>query len=31
LQARFDSMGGAMAIDSTLGRGTVVTVTSPPE
>ncbi|MCW2551622.1 MAG: signal transduction histidine kinase [Mycobacterium sp.] len=30
LQARFDSMGGAMAIDSTLGRGTVVTVTSPP-
>jgi hypothetical protein len=24
-------MGGAMAIDSTVGRGTVVTVTSPPE
>jgi two-component system NarL family sensor kinase len=31
LQARFDSMGGAMAIDSTVGHGTVVTVTSPPE
>ncbi|TPG35165.1 sensor histidine kinase [Mycolicibacterium hodleri] len=31
LQARFDSMGGAMAIDSTVGRGTRVTVTSPPE
>jgi two-component system, NarL family, sensor kinase len=31
LQARFDSMGGAMAIDSTIGHGTVVTVTSPPE
>jgi two-component system NarL family sensor kinase len=31
LQARFDSMGGAMRIDSTVGRGTVVTVTSPPE
>ena len=29
LQARFDSMGGAMAIDSTIGHGTVVTVTSP--
>jgi two-component system, NarL family, sensor kinase len=31
LQARFDSMGGAMAIDSTIGHGTVVTVTSPRE
>ncbi len=31
LQARFDSMGGAMTIDSTVGRGTLVTVTSPPE
>jgi two-component system, NarL family, sensor kinase len=31
LQARFDSMGGAMSIDSTIGSGTVVTVTSPPE
>jgi two-component system NarL family sensor kinase len=31
LQARFDSMGGAMRIDSTLGEGTLVTVTSPPE
>ncbi len=31
LQARFDSMGGAMVIDSTPGRGTLVTVTSPPE
>ncbi len=31
LQARFDSMGGAMSIDSTVGRGTVVTVTSPAE
>lgn len=31
LQARFDSMGGAMTIDSTVGRGTSVTVTSPPE
>jgi two-component system NarL family sensor kinase len=31
LQARFDSMGGTMRIDSTVGRGTVVTVTSPPE
>jgi two-component system NarL family sensor kinase len=31
LQARFDAMGGAMAIDSTLGRGSTVTVTSPPE
>lgn len=31
LQARFDSMGGDMTIDSTVGRGTVVTVTSPPE
>src|SRR4051812_8821778 len=31
LQARFDSVGGAMVIDSTPGRGTLVTVTSPPE
>jgi two-component system NarL family sensor kinase len=31
LQARFDSMGGAMAIESTTGHGTLVTVTSPPE
>ena len=31
LQARFDAMGGAMTIDSTIGHGTVVTVTSPPE
>jgi two-component system NarL family sensor kinase len=31
LEARFDSMGGAMSIDSTTGSGTVVTVTSPPE
>jgi two-component system NarL family sensor kinase len=31
LQARFDSMGGAMAIESTIGHGTLVTVTSPPE
>jgi two-component system NarL family sensor kinase len=31
LQARFDSMGGAMSIDSTIGSGTVVTVISPPE
>jgi two-component system, NarL family, sensor kinase len=31
LQARFDSMGGAMAIESKINQGTVVTVTSPPE
>ncbi|BDX29575.1 ATPase [Mycobacterium antarcticum] len=31
LQARFDSMGGRMTIDSDAGRGTLVTVTSPPE
>jgi two-component system NarL family sensor kinase len=31
LQARFDSMGGAMAIESRIGHGTRVTVTSPPE
>jgi two-component system NarL family sensor kinase len=31
LQARFDSMGGAMAIESKIGHGSVVTVTSPPE
>jgi two-component system, NarL family, sensor kinase len=31
LQARFDSMGGAMAIESEIDQGTLVTVTSPPE
>jgi two-component system NarL family sensor kinase len=31
LQARFDSMGGAMDIESRIGHGTRVTVTSPPE
>lgn len=31
LQARFDSMGGAMAIESQPGHGTLVTMTSPPE
>jgi two-component system, NarL family, sensor kinase len=31
LLARFDSMGGAMDIDSRIGRGTTITVTSPPE
>ena len=31
LQARFDSMGGAMTIDSGPEGGTVVTVASPPE
>jgi two-component system NarL family sensor kinase len=31
LQARFDAMGGAMTIDSTVGRGTSVTVASPPD
>jgi two-component system NarL family sensor kinase len=31
LLARFDAMGGAMDIDSRLGGGTAVTVTSPPE
>ncbi|WP_284224042.1 sensor histidine kinase [Mycobacterium antarcticum] len=31
LQARFDSMGGRMTIDSDASRGTLVTVTSPPE
>jgi two-component system NarL family sensor kinase len=31
LQARFDAMGGTMVIDSTVGGGTAVTVTSPPE
>ncbi|MET0473167.1 MAG: ATP-binding protein [Mycobacterium sp.] len=31
LQARFDSMGGAMTIDSGAEGGTVVTVASPPE
>jgi two-component system NarL family sensor kinase len=31
LLARFDSMGGAMTIDSKIDHGTLVTVTSPPE
>ena len=31
LLARFDAMGGAMEIDSRIGGGTRVTVTSPPE
>jgi two-component system NarL family sensor kinase len=31
LQARFDSMGGAMAIESKIDHGTLVTVTSPPQ
>ena len=31
LLARFDAMGGAMDIDSQVGDGTRVTVTSPPE
>lgn len=31
LLARFDSMGGAMDVDSQPGGGTTVTVTSPPE
>ncbi|WP_242453747.1 ATP-binding protein [Mycolicibacterium sp. P9-64] len=31
LQARFDSMGGAMVIESKIDHGTLVTVTSPPE
>lgn len=31
LQARFDSMGGAMMIESKIDHGTLVTVTSPPE
>jgi two-component system NarL family sensor kinase len=31
LLARFDAMGGAMAVESRAGAGTVVTVTSPPE
>jgi two-component system NarL family sensor kinase len=31
LLARFDSMGGAMDINSQAGCGTQVTVTSPPE
>jgi len=31
LSARFDAMGGAMDIDSQIGNGTRVTVTSPPE
>jgi two-component system, NarL family, sensor kinase len=31
LLVRFDAMGGAIDIDSTVGEGTLVTVTSPPE
>ncbi len=31
LLARFDAMGGAMDIDSHVGNGTRITVTSPPE
>jgi two-component system, NarL family, sensor kinase len=31
LLARFDAMGGAMDIDSRVGYGTMVRVTSPPE
>jgi two-component system NarL family sensor kinase len=31
LLARFEAMGGAMGVDSVAGRGTRVTVTSPPE
>ena len=31
LLARFDAMGGAMDINSQIGYGTQVTVTSPPE
>ena len=31
LLARFDAMGGSMAIDSAIGRGTQVTAISPPE
>ncbi len=31
LLARFDAMGGAMDVDSRIGKGTQVTVTSPPE
>ena len=31
LMARFDAMGGAMDIDSRIGHGTLITVTSPPE
>ena len=31
LLARFEAMGGALDIDSMSGRGTIVTVTSPPE
>ena len=31
LLARFDAMGGSMVIDSVIGHGTQVTVTSPPE
>ncbi|MCF6388905.1 ATP-binding protein [Mycobacterium sp. MBM] len=31
LLARFEAMGGAILIDSAPGRGTTVTVTSPPE
>ncbi|TRW87787.1 sensor histidine kinase [Mycolicibacterium sp. 018/SC-01/001] len=31
LQARFDAMGGSMRIESTVGRGSRVVATSPPE
>lgn len=31
LSVRFEAMGGSIDFDSTSGRGTVVTVTSPPE
>jgi len=31
LLARFDAMGGSMDVDSVIGHGTQVTVTSPPE
>ena len=31
LVARFEAMGGSLEVDSRTGRGTRVTVTSPPE
>ncbi|MDX6584519.1 MAG: two-component system, NarL family, sensor kinase, partial [Solirubrobacterales bacterium] len=31
LLVRFEAMGGSIGIDSTVGEGTRVTVTSPPE
>jgi two-component system NarL family sensor kinase len=31
LLVRFDATGGAIDIESKIGRGTLVTVTSPPE